>query len=203
MPGQVGPVVIDADHLGGRSPARLLLVMMHNALDDVTEAEYVHSLRVLEAHFGGKHICKWSLFGGTGMSSRMCDELAAFWEERYNVKLAFDTYLFAEKAKKKIEFLRSQHPNVKVITDNVADLKGVSAVSVGDRKSTILRPPDFVDMGIPCTARSSYNSTNKKREPQLRPGGTGGNRDRFHGVQVGLFQPQPWPCSRRVRPCAL
>ena len=162
MPGQVGPVVIDADHLGGRSPARLLLVMMHNALDVVTETEYVHSLRVLEAHFGGKHICKWSLFGGTGMSSRMCDELAAFWEERYNVKLAFDTYLFAEKAKKKIEFLRSQHPNVKVITDNVADLKGVSAVSVGDRKSTILRPPDFVDMGIPCTARSSYNSTKKK-----------------------------------------
>lgn len=145
---------------------------MHVAMPAHLEMEYVLSMRRACNHFtesGG--MPTWSLFAGTGLSSKLIVIVQDFFKTRYNIDLASHVAVLSEKNKQKLKFLQAQHPDAVVFSDNVNDL-AMSAVTncriwrEGEHtRRAVLPRCSFMDCGTPCQARtpasnSSSNNVN-------------------------------------------
>ena len=133
--------------------------MLHADLPPSLELEYVHALKRVEVFLDGQPLRKWSLFAGSGLSAKVMPVLSLFYADKYCVSLNCITDVFAENNQKKQDSLIEQHPSVDICVSEVAHLKGVLAQN---KKTgiprTLLPPVGLMDIGVPCTSRTSLSS---------------------------------------------
>ena len=137
------------------------LVMWHDALSPEVEVEYLGGMRRLAAQLEGRCFSKWSLFAGTGLSSRFMMVLSEVLFHRYGLVLKCDNSLYCENHEDKQEFIRQQH-QPRVLVDNVASLAHDVVKNIASSSSSAEREllPFVVgmDAGIPCTSRTPLSS---------------------------------------------
>ena len=138
--------------------------MWFEAMSPAIETEVVHALRRLVQIIPDQVINKWSLFAGTGLSSKVCHALSAVLINKYGIRIDFSDSLFCERDTHKQIFLKEQL-EPEFLVSEVAQLISDSAANVSlDGRSEMLPPCFMLDAGFPCTSRtplSSKSSSNK------------------------------------------
>ena len=135
--------------------------MMHDNLPPALEQQYAHSLRRFST-FEAEHVKKWSLFAGTGISSRFQRVLTYFWKKRYGVHIACSAAVMSEKDHKKQSFIKSQHPDTSVISVDVMHLSQSSAMDAWNGDRALLPPCGGMDIGLVCSSRTPLCSNYKR-----------------------------------------
>ena len=147
------------------------LTKIHAVMPVTVEMDYVLSLRRACNYFcGSGGMRTWSLFAGTGLSSKLMVIVEDFLLARYNIKLNSQVALLCERDDKKRAFLMEQHPETVAFSDDVDHLDKSAAPNLkncGDHIACrdVLPRCDYLDCGTPCQARtpasnSSSNSVN-------------------------------------------
>ena len=110
---------------------------------------------------------KWSLFAGTGLSSRFMTALCDVLDHRYGLNIKCENSLYCEIHEGKQEFIRQQH-QPHILVENAALLAQDAVKNIASSSSSVeeqLLP--FVvgmDAGIPCSSRTSLSSKSSQNK---------------------------------------
>lgn len=138
-----------------------MIVKWHESLSVDVEIMYVYALQRLFTMAPDGSLAKWSLFAGTGLSSKVCHALASVWLNKYGVAVECDDILYCELSKTKRQFLRVQHKPRWLVADAM-ELSSDRAknIATGDdaERADLLPWCYMLDAGIPCTSRTPLSS---------------------------------------------
>ena len=121
------------------------------------QIKFVGAMRRTEALLPAQGFSKWSLFAGTGISTRVTQALASVLLNKYNMVFSFHDSLYCEIAPAKQKFILQQH-DPKVLVQDVNLLDADSAPNVINKQSQLLPFCFALDAGIPCTSRTPLSS---------------------------------------------
>lgn len=115
------------------STMQRVVASWHEALGTDIEIQYAHALQRLATLLPEGRLPKWSLFAGTGLSSKICKALEAVWRNKYGVAITVDDALYCELNKAKQEFLREQHePRFLVADANELAMDSAKNISIDE-----------------------------------------------------------------------
>lgn len=124
-------------------------------MGSATEVDYCLSLRRLCSV--SPDISKWSLFGGTCISSKFIEALVDVWANRYGLHFNYRSSVVAECMPEKQDFIRHQVKPYILVSD-VAQLNADVATNLMTGSQSLLPYCMLMDGGVPCTSRTPLSS---------------------------------------------
>ena len=146
------------------------------------EVEIRSSLTKLASIAPSGIVNRWSIFAGTGLTSKVAGAIEKYLRLSWDIDLGFHTSVLCERNPSKQEHLQAQVP-CDVLVGDAAQLVGDRAPNVlsGDGQAILLPYCFLLDAGPPCTSRTPLNNSSKNNVNCVQQG-KGDTGVAFHNV---------------------